>query len=91
MASADRLGAALTEALNGGSGQVAVDFAEVSFLDSQGIAALVRAHQQCDFDARRLIIRSPRRLVRKVLELTGLDHRSSKSRTGRKRPPPRNL
>ena len=73
MSNADQVWAALIEALATWTGSVVVDFAEVGFLDSQGINALLRVHKDCDFDAGRLSVRSPQPQVRKVLELTGLD------------------
>ena len=73
MDTADQVWAALIEALTAWTGQVVVDFAGVSFLDSQGIATLLRVHQDCDFDAGRLTLRSPQPQARKVFELTGLD------------------
>jgi anti-sigma B factor antagonist len=70
---ADQLRAALNESLTLWEGQVVVDFAGVSFLDSQGIAALLRVHKDCGLDPGRLTIRSPQPQARKVFELTGLD------------------
>ena len=69
---ADQVRAALIESLDEWSGRVVVDLAGVSFLDSQGIAMLVRVRKACGVDAKRLVIRSPRPQVRKVFELTGL-------------------
>ncbi len=73
IATADQLWAALVEALTAWTGQVVVDFAEVTFLDSQGVATLLRVHKDCDFDPGRLIVRSPRPQARRVFEQTGLD------------------
>jgi anti-anti-sigma factor len=72
MSTADQLWAALVEALTRWPGTVTVDLAQVTFLDSQGIRALIRVNNGCDFDASRLRVRSPQPQVRKVLELTGL-------------------
>jgi anti-anti-sigma factor len=73
IATADQVRAALTEALTAWTGRVVADFAGVTFLDSQGIAALIKVHKDSDFDPKRLTIRSPQRQTRKVFELTGLD------------------
>jgi anti-sigma B factor antagonist len=73
IATADQLWAALIEALTAWTGQVVVDFAGVNFLDSQGIATLLRVHKDCDFDPGRLTVRSPQTQARRVFELTGLD------------------
>ena len=73
IATADQLWAALTEALTAWTGEVVVDFADVSFLDSQGIATLLRVHKDCDFEPGRLTVRSPQLQARRVFELTGLD------------------
>jgi anti-anti-sigma factor len=73
ISSADQVWAALVEALTAWTGNVVVDFAEVSFLDSQGINTLLRVHKDCDFDAGRLSVRAPQPQARKVLEMTGLD------------------
>ena len=73
IANADQVQAALVEALTASAGEVVADFAGVSFLDSQCIAALIRVHTGCDHDSRRLTIRSPQPLARKVFELAGLD------------------
>lgn len=50
-------------------GQVVVDLAEVRFIDSSGIAVLVRAYE-CLGAA--LTLRDPSLTVQRLLELTGL-------------------
>jgi anti-anti-sigma factor len=72
IANADQVQAALVEALTESTGQVVVDIAGVSFLDSQCVAALIRVHKSCDIDSERLTIRSPQPQARRVFELTGL-------------------
>jgi anti-anti-sigma factor len=71
-ATADRLWAGLLEALTTWPGTVTVDLAQVTFLDSQGIKVLIRPSTMCEFDATRLIIRSPQPQVRRVFEVMGL-------------------
>jgi anti-anti-sigma factor len=73
MATADQLWAAVTEAMTTWTGDVVVDLSGVTFLDSQGIRALIRAHKDCGIDAARLSLRSPSRHVREVFEVTGID------------------
>ena len=61
MATADQLRAAVTEAMTTWGGTVVVDLSGVTFLDSQGIRALLLVHKACDIDAAQLSIRSPSR------------------------------
>ena len=72
LATAPRLLSSVRAALDG-EGRVIVDLAEMSFIDSQGIRALVQAFKASETGvAERLVLRSPRPQARKVLELTGL-------------------
>jgi anti-sigma B factor antagonist len=73
LATADHLWAAVIEAMTAWTGDVVVDLSGVTFLDSQGLSALLRAHKDCGIDAARLTLRSPSRQVRKVFEVTGVD------------------
>jgi anti-sigma B factor antagonist len=73
VATADQLREALVEALTVWSGQVVIDLAGVSFIDSQGLGILIRVRKDCDSDPKRLTIRSPQPQTRKIFELTGLD------------------
>jgi anti-anti-sigma factor len=75
MATAPQLTEALGAALESGR-TVVVDVAEMTFIDSQGIKALVDAHKLAGSEPLgRLVVRSPRPQVRKMLEITGLDTR----------------
>ena len=69
---APRLLAALLEACAEHDGRVVVDMADVSFMDSQGVKVLLQAHEACDVDLARLVVRSPQPQTRQVLELTGI-------------------
>ena len=60
-------------------GPIAFDLSGVTFIDSQGLKLLVRAHQRAARDGGRLVLRSPRPKARKVLEVTH-STRSSRSR-----------
>jgi len=72
LATAPRLSNALVAALRSDC-RVIIDLAELSFIDSQGIRALVQAFKASETGvAERLVLRSPRPQARKVLELTGL-------------------
>jgi len=73
VATADQVWAAVIEAMTTWTGDVVVDLSGVTFLDSQGIRALIRAHKDCGVDAARLSLRSPSSQVREVFEITGLD------------------
>ena len=63
----------IVEALANIDGRVVVDLSDVSFIDSQGINALLRVYRDCGIDNGRLVIRSPQAQARKVFEITGLD------------------
>jgi anti-anti-sigma factor len=54
-------------------GNVVVDLAEVTFLDSSGIAALVNARKRLLDLGGTLMLRAPRSNVREVIRITGLD------------------
>jgi anti-sigma B factor antagonist len=59
-------------ALEGDSGTLVLDMADVSFMDSTGIGALVElGHDAEDADAE-LLIRDPSPRVIRILEMTGL-------------------
>lgn len=65
----------LDAALDGGDASVLIDLAECEFIDSTGIALIVRAWQQLDGNggSARLGICSPSEQVRRVLDVSGLD------------------
>ncbi len=65
----------LEEVLKGGAGPVLVDLSECEFIDSTGIALIVRAHQRLDTNGgeRTLVVCSYNDQVRRVLDITGLD------------------
>ena len=62
---------ALVEALDASSGPVRVVLSDVTFIDSQGLSALITAHQR-DED-RPITLGQTRPNVRRLLEITGLD------------------
>jgi anti-anti-sigma factor len=65
----------LEQALESGEGSVLIDLTECEFIDSTGIALIVRAWQRLDGgeDARNLVLCSQNEQVRRVLEITGLE------------------
>jgi anti-anti-sigma factor len=66
----------LDDALVGGDASVLIDLTECEFIDSTGIAMIVRAWQQLDGDhdrGGRLVIASSNDQVQRVLEISGLN------------------
>ena len=82
LSNAAELEPALEEAIGSGRGSVLIDLSECEFIDSTGIALIVRAWQRLDAAAGgdgsgRLAICSDNAQVRRVLEITGLEHSMS--------------
>jgi anti-sigma B factor antagonist len=73
LATTPALTAALEEGIRRTSGAFVVDLVAVDFLDSSGIACLVRARALLGRDDRALALVCPPGSVRRVLELTGID------------------
>lgn len=65
----------LEQALDSGEGSVLIDLSRCEFIDSTGIALIVRAWQRLDGgeNGRALVICSQNDQVRRVLEITGLE------------------
>jgi anti-anti-sigma factor len=68
----------LEDAVSSGSASVLIDLSECEFIDSTGIALIVRAWQRLDQAANgdgsgRVVICSDNEQVRRVLEITGLE------------------
>jgi anti-anti-sigma factor len=61
---------ALSEAIDLSNGEIAVDFARVSFMGSIGIRELVRALES----VRRIVVLSPAPIVRRALETASIGH-----------------
>jgi anti-sigma B factor antagonist len=79
LGSAPDLEPALEQAMAAGDPSVLIDLTECEFIDSTGIALIVRAWQRIDASAEgdgagRLVICSDNAQVRRVLEITGLEH-----------------
>jgi anti-sigma B factor antagonist len=73
LATAPALTVALEEGIRRSSGAFVVDLVAVDFLDSSGVACLVRARALLGRDNRALALVCPAGNVRRVLELTGID------------------
>ena len=78
LSTAPELEGPLDEAVSAGDDAVLVDLTECEFIDSTGIALIVRAWQQLDRAADgegtgRVVICSYNDQVRRVLEITGLE------------------
>lgn len=77
LSTAPELEGPLDEAITAGDALVLVDLTECEFIDSTGIALIVRAWQQLDRAAGdgkgRVVICSFNDQVRRVLEITGLE------------------
>jgi anti-anti-sigma factor len=66
----------LEQALESGEGSVLIDLSQCEFIDSTGIALIVRAWQRLDNggeNGRSLVLCSQNDQVRRVLEITGLE------------------
>jgi anti-anti-sigma factor len=75
LSTAPTLEAPLEEALESGEGSVLIDLSQCEFIDSTGIALIVRAWQRLagGENGRTLVICTENNQVRRVLEITGLE------------------
>lgn len=75
LSTAPELEGALDQALESGEGSVLIDLSECEFIDSTGIALIVRAWQRLHGgdNGRALVICSQNNQVRRVLEISGLE------------------
>ena len=71
-ATAGQLFEMFAELAREGIKHVALNLAELDFIDSTGISVVVAEHKRVESMGGELIIFSPRPRVRKVLEVTGL-------------------
>lgn len=60
------------DAVDQGYGGLVVGLADCEFIDSTGIAAILRAHQRFAEEGRRLVVCCPVGQTERVLEITGL-------------------
>jgi anti-sigma B factor antagonist len=73
LATAPELSAALDEAIRATEGPFVIDLSNVGFLDSSGIACLMRARALLGRDDRVLGLICPPGSTRRALEITGVD------------------
>ena len=78
LSTAPELEEALDEAVADGAASVVVDLGDCEFIDSTGIALIVKAWQRLDRGAGgdgegRVVVCGPNAQVRRVLEITGLE------------------
>jgi anti-anti-sigma factor len=73
IASAPALEHAVAHALDGQGGEFRLDISGLTFMDSTGASGLVHAHNRVEALGRRLVVVSPTRAVRLVIDLMGLD------------------
>lgn len=75
LSTAPELEGPLEQVLESGEGSVLIDLSQCEFIDSTGIALIVRAWQRLDSgnNGRTLVICSQNNQVRRVLEITGLE------------------
>jgi anti-sigma B factor antagonist len=73
LATSAELSAALDEAIRASEGPFVIDLSQVDFLDSSGIACLVRARALLGRDDRTLALVCPAGSTRRALEITGID------------------
>ena len=75
LSTAPELEGPLNQALEGDEGSMLIDLSQCEFIDSTGIALIVRAWQRLDSgkNGRALVLCSQNDQVRRVLEITGLE------------------
>jgi anti-sigma B factor antagonist len=69
---APELSTAVNEMVANGSARLVLDLSTLTFCDSSGLTAFVRANQAVQAAAGRLVLARPTPIVQRVLELTGL-------------------
>lgn len=57
----------------GREADIAIDFADVTFMDSSGLRTLIRVHQECEEAGTKVVVRSPSEPVKKLLNIAGMD------------------
>jgi anti-sigma B factor antagonist len=72
LAAVDDLDAAVGKATETAPSSLIIDLSGVTFIDSTGLGALVRAQNAATADDRELILHAPSERVLRIFELTGL-------------------
>lgn len=83
IASASQLADAAAKAAADGNGPVVLDLCDTAFIDSSGLRALLRAHDDLAGHGRRLAIACSSEPVLRVLEIAGLRDKLTIQRTQR--------
>lgn len=52
---------------------IAINLAELEFIDSSGLSAIIAAHKRAEAQGGELILFSPSRDIRRLFEVTGID------------------
>jgi anti-sigma B factor antagonist len=73
MSNAPDLHDAFRDALSDGASSLVVDCAELTFIDSSGISALISANHEANLQWGTVTVRNPSPMVLRMLEITGLD------------------
>jgi anti-sigma B factor antagonist len=73
LSTAPELEEPLEQAVSTGDASILIDLSACEFIDSTGIALIVRAWQRLDGNGNRVVICSANDQVRRVLEVTGLE------------------
>ena len=63
------LTAAVDDLASASDGPLVIDLSKVTFMDSSGLSVLINAHQR----GFTIVVRQPSEVVRRVVELTGLE------------------
>lgn len=71
--SAPQLRSAVYEMIESGQSQIGIDLSRVAFLDSTGLGVLVGALKRVKEQNGSMVLLSPQKSVRRVLNVTGLD------------------
>lgn len=73
LSTVDLLRDTVGRACDGEAGDVVLDLSGLAFCDSSGVGALVWLYRRVNTGSRRLVLRAPRRHVRDVLRISGVD------------------
>ena len=73
LASSPDLGRLIEAQLAGAARRLELDLSGVEFIDSNGLHALIHAHQYATARGSQLVLVAPSSAVRRLLELTGCD------------------
>ena len=73
MATAPAVNVTVASRLRAGCRDLTIDLSDVTFIDSQGFNALLKAHVALAADGGELRLRSPSQAVTRALRLAGLD------------------